>query len=168
MAEQDRPLTHPDLTPEEARARAVAAVLAEQAVRTEARRRRRTEPTTTWRRVIALVVLTVTALYLWIASPAWLAPPPPPPVPVERIEAGLRLAVYLQAQRVRDFRAERGRLPAVLEEAGEPLAGLRYERIDARTYRIRAFAPGGSMLYVSTDSLPAFVGDADRRLGLVP
>ena len=166
MSEDDRPLYHPDLSPEEARARAVAEVLAEQAARKEIRRQPEPRPTTTWRRVATTVVLSLLALYVWIAVPSWVVPDPPPPVPAEREEAGLRMAVYLQAQQVRLFREERGRLPDVLEEAGEPMPGVRYERIDARTFRIRAFGERGSVVYVSTDSLADFAGGAGRVLGL--
>jgi len=54
----------------------------------------------------------------------------------------------------------------VLEEAGESLPGLRYERVDARTYRIRAFGDRSTVLYVSSDSLRLFAGESDRILGV--
>lgn len=171
MSDDDRQLFHPDLSPDEARARAVAAVLAEQAARVEARRRIESVPTTTRGRLVVMAVLSLCALYLWFAAPSWVAPAPPPPIPAERVEAGLRLAVYLQAQQVERFRSHRGRLPDVLEETGEPLPGVLYERMDARTFRLQAVGVTGSsaaISYVSTDSLRAFARDADRVVGVRP
>lgn len=113
-----------------------------------------------------MIVLYLVALYVWFAAPSWLAPSPPPPVPPERVDAGLRMAVYLQAEQIRVFRDDRGRLPDALDETGEALPGIRYDRIDARTYRLRGIA--GTLAYESTDSLDTFVRDAARIVGLTP
>ena len=62
----------------------------------------------------------------------------------------------------------RGRLPDVIEEAGEPLAGVQYERLDARHFRLRATGGTRTYSYVSKDSLDVFAEGADRALGLAP
>lgn len=166
MDDEDRPLSHPGLSPEAERARAVEAVLAEQSARREIRSRPpKGRRSTTRVRLAALVVTSGLAVYLWIALPAWMSPSPPPPVPERLEEAALRMAVYLQAQQVELFRRDRGRLPDALEETGEPLPGVRYERVDSRTFRLRAIGPRDTLLYTSSTPLRAFAEGVDRLLG---
>jgi hypothetical protein len=84
----------------------------------------------------------------------------------ERLEeAALRMVVYLQAQRVELFRRDRGRLPDALEETGEPLPGVRYERLDSRTFRLHAVGRRDTLLYTSSTPLRAFAEGVDRVLG---
>lgn len=166
MSEEDRPLHHPDLTSREERDRAIAEVLADQEVKKVIYGRPTTPRTTTVGRVVAMVLLTLTAVYLWFARPGWIVPDPPPPLPAERIETHLRMAVWMQAQQVERFRRERGRLPDALRETGEPMPAMTYRRIDARTFHLLASGDGVTVEYLSTDSLGAFVGAPDLALGL--
>ncbi|HEX9885510.1 MAG TPA: hypothetical protein VGA70_03440 [Longimicrobiales bacterium] len=150
------------------RSRAVEEVLADQAAKEQLRMALRRRPGTTMGRVAALAALSAASLYAWFISPVWLDPAPPPPVALEHERASLRFAMYIQAQRIEAFREERGRLPDVLEEAGEPLPGMRYDRLDARTYRLRGSGDRTTYLYVSSDSLSVWAGDATAVLGLSP
>ena len=105
-----------------------------------------------------------------IALVTWLLPVPGPrpdipfPIPPADEHAGLRFATYVQAQQVEAFRQTRGRLPDVLKETGEPLPGMTYERLDARTYRLGGATERSFVNWVSSDSLTALLRDADKRL----
>ncbi|MGD2069260.1 MAG: hypothetical protein PVI57_11350 [Gemmatimonadota bacterium] len=166
MDDEDRPLSHPGLSPETERARAVEAVLADQSARRDVRSRPpRGRRSTTRGRLAALVVVSTVAVWVWLAVPAWMSPSPPPPMPERLEEAALRMVVYLQAQRVELFRRDRGRLPDALEETGEPLPGVRYERLDSRTFRLHAVGRRDTLLYTSSTPLRAFAEGVDRVLG---
>jgi len=119
-------------------------------------------------RWLLFFVLLSVSLYLWFGSPAWLQPAPPPALPLAYEEAGLRMEIYHAALLVEDFREEEGRLPSTLGEAGDPFSELRYERLDARTYRLAGSTERLSLEYVSTEPLEAFLGDAPEviRRGL--
>ena len=90
-------------------------------------------------------------------------------MPPEEEEAGLRLATYVQAQQVEAFRQTRGHLTDVLRETGEPLPGMTYQRMDARTYRLRGATERVSVSWISSDSLDSLLRDSARRVrGLAP
>lgn len=150
------------------RDRVVEDVLRDQAAKEQARKSSTRRPGTTPGRVAALMVLALLSIYLWTWSPSWLAPAGPPELALGTEQAGLRVAMYIQAQRIEDFRDTRGRLPDVLREAGEPLPGMLYDRIDARTYRLRGAGDRVRLLYVSSDSLQIFAGDSPTIVGLTP
>jgi hypothetical protein len=75
-------------------------------------------------------------------------------------EAGLRLAAYVQAQQVEAFRRTTGRLPDLLRETGEPVPGVDYQRLDARTYLIANMSERDTIRWLSSDSFPALLGDS--------
>lgn len=144
------------------RARALAAVLRDQKRRTE----RGPVPAPSARnqraRVLTFVVSLGLAFYVWFGSPSWAQPyVPPAPTPVE-VEAGLRMAIYLQIQRIEVFREENGRLPLSLDEAGNRLPGVRYEQITGDVYRLRGRTDDLRITYISAQSPHEFLGDAYR------
>ena len=109
-------------------------------------------------------VVLVVALYLAFSPPAWLQPPAAPvPTAAER-EAGIRFAVFLQAQQVEHFRATRGRLPGSLAEAGSPLPGIRYHILTGTSYELQS-ETDRAIRYTSSDSLHAFLGGSMAHLG---
>lgn len=119
------------------------------------------------KRVTRLSILGVTlavALILAFRPPAWILPAPvPTPTPAER-EASIRFAMYLQAQQVEHFRATRGRIPSRLEEAGQPVPGIRFTTLSGTTYELRS-TTDSTIRYTSTDSLHAFLGESMAELG---
>ena len=115
-------------------------------------------------RPVGLAVLLVVALYLALNPPAWILPSPVPvPTAAER-EAGIRFAVYLQAQQIEHFRTTRGRLPATLAEAGPPFPGIRYIVVSATHYQLRSDIDS-AVRFSSTDSVHAFLGESMAQLG---
>jgi hypothetical protein len=104
------------------------------------------------------------ALVLAFAPPAWILPPPQPrPTAAER-EASIRFSIFLQAQQIEHFRGSRGRLPATLEEAGQPLPGVAYLVNSGSTYQLRS-TQDQAISYSSTDSLYVFLGASMTQLG---
>jgi hypothetical protein len=84
---------------------------------------RRTHPA-----LIVICVLSWAALaYIWLGRPEWLFPGDPAASlsPVAR-ESRLRFGMYLERERVLDYRASHHRLPANLAEAGDVEEGIEY------------------------------------------
>ena len=136
-------------------------VLADQKRRAEVRQtagkrrpRRRVHP------AAALVLVPIT-LGLWVSPPAVLGPKPIPEVSLERREVGVRAEMVLLAKRIDEWSAEsQGRAPADLAEAGEEPGEIRYLRLTASTYRLRAQVNTLTIGYTSTESLEEFFAEA--------
>ncbi len=144
----------------------VAQVLEEQQRREAAQSKAPPSRSRTRVAAISLPVLASFSFYLWFATPAWVTPTVPDPVPPAQAQAGLRVAMYFQIQRIEAFRQQNGRLPDTLEETGNAPAEMTYERLDARTYRLSGSSRGTSLTYESTQPPREFVGDAMGTLGI--
>ena len=70
----------------------------------------------------------------------------------------------VQAQQVESFRQRRGRLPDALREAGEPLPGMTYERIDAGTYRLSGATERMTVVWTPADTLDTRTRETVARL----
>lgn len=121
--------------------------------------------TTTPLRLVLSLVLTGVAIWLWFFPPGILAPPAPPTPSAVQVEAALRFAVALQAERIHAHRVEARRLPDFLREVGDTLPGMRYRRLDGGTFLLVGSAGEVEVSYRSDQSLEEFLGDAVRRLG---
>lgn len=111
--------------------------------------------------VFALVL--VATLYVWLAAPGWASfDRPEPPSRLHR-EASLRIALYLQAQRIEEFRMRNGELPDSLAQTGPPLPGVRYEKTDLGTYHLEGQNDTLALFYSSSarTSLREFLRGAD-------
>ena len=148
------------------RARALTAVLRDQAVRADAqrdaaaRRHRRKR----FRRG-ALVVAWAAMGYIWLVSPSWTRVGPPPQQGIADEARSLRLNVFLQSQAVESYRLRRGKLPDVLQEAGPPFPGMDYRRKDSRSYEIQGRSDRIRLRYESEEEPLDFVGSAADLLG---
>lgn len=111
-----------------------------------------------------VAVLAVITAWLWLFPPAFLRLEPPPPQPVEQEEAALRFTVYVQAQRIRAFHQETGRLPETLDEAGEPLPGMQYTRLHEDLYQLTGATDRVTLTYRSDLPLDEFIGDGAEVL----
>lgn len=90
--------------------------------------------------VIIVCVLSWGALaYVWLVRPPWLFPGDPAAAlaPAER-EARLRFAIYLERERVLDYRETHHRLPASLAEAGDVEDGVEYTVSGESTFVVSA------------------------------
>lgn len=166
-----------DLTVEELRQRAREAAEAEYAVAAvmeheEKKAVARAKQETARRhgspvRRLLLVGLLLFNAYLWLGSPQWLEYRTPPVPPVSYYESSYKIAIYMQRQRVEEFRAQKGRLPIVARQAGTPVKGVEYQPLDRNVYELRAGNVVKRIRYVSTDSIAVFLGRTLIQMGLV-
>ncbi len=152
------------ISEEKDRLRALDDVLRDQALREVLRDGAYRRPRASPHARVAATILAMTAFAAWVVPVPGLRPDIPFPIPPADEQSGLRFATYVQAQQIEAFRQTRGRLPDVLQETGEPLPGMTYELLDARTYRLGGATERSTVSWVSSDSLTALLRDADRRL----
>jgi len=155
-----------EVSSEEERARALAEVLRHQAEHARARRLAVKPPRPFLYRFVPFALSTALAIYVWFGSPAWLQPDPIPEPTLQEERSTLRLVMFLQAQRIELYRRTTGRLPAFLEEAGPPLPGIVYRRLDARTYRLYGHTRRQGLVYTSTEPLTEFLDTGEDLLAL--
>lgn len=117
------------------------------------------------RRFLGLLALVVLLVYLAFLPPAWFQPAPLPVPTAEHNEAGNRMAIFLEVQRIEQFRAKTGRLPTTLDEAGEPLPGLQYQVRSDGGYTVSAPGQPG-LQYRSGEDMGAFLGSSASILGI--
>jgi len=159
----------PGPSSEEERSRALEEVLRHEERRSQARREVHQRMQRDQRRGLGprhgVFLLTLAAtLYVWLAAPAWARVDRPPPPTPEHREASLRVAIFLQAQRIEAFRDRTGRLPEELEETGPPMPGISYSRTPRGTYHLEGRNDTLALFYSSSSltTLPEFLGDAER------
>ncbi len=151
---------------EQVRARALAAVLRDQAERADAARLAdefRARRARTRRKV--LVGTWMAAALVWLTAPLWLRVPQPEPPTVADETLSLRLNVFLQCQAIEAYRLRSGRLPFILQEAGPPFRGMEYRRFDNRTYELQGRSDRVILRYHSDQPPKDFVGSAAALLG---
>ena len=105
--------------------------------------------------------------YAWAGNPEWLHFREPQLPAVDYYESSWKLAVYLQRQRVEEFRAAKGHLPATASQAGPPVKGVEYTPLETRTYQLAAGSGSKRFVYLSSDSLSMMVGRAFVRMSLI-
>ena len=126
-----------------------------------ARRRGRTSSNTS-RIVVSVLGLGIFAVGIYILSmrPTWFFTPPPPPESVQIQEASVRLMLVREASRVRRYRAEHGKLPATLEEAGSTLTSITYTPQGDSTFRLVTNWGEHTIGLSSSDSVGPFLGNS--------
>ncbi len=150
-----------EVSDESERAQAVSAFLRDQ----DERQKKALERAASRRRIsrarrIAVSAMWIGIAYIWVGTPGWLTVEPPPVPTVADESNALRFNVYLQSQRVEVYRAESGRLPYVLDEAGPRLRGMEYRRRDNSQYQITGRTDQVELQYHSRQPPLAFVGEA--------
>jgi hypothetical protein len=115
-----------------------------------------------------IVTLTTVAVAtaLLVGQPAWLFPRAPKEPPVLE-EASLRVRMYIEIERIEQFRATQGRLPSSLLEAKGDTTGLQYAT-GGEGYSLTGRNAGIALTYTSSQAPREFVGnsyDLIRRRG---
>jgi len=160
------------LSSEDERDRAIAEVLRHQRERAQAQERAwevlaREERRRGFgiRHLVFAAALLVSG-YVWLAAPSWAGMDAPAPPTAQRLDASLRLALYVQAQRVEAFVAEHDRLPRTLEEVGPPLPGIRYTPTPRGTFHLLGTNGDRSLFYSSSLTLSpaAFLGASEGTI----
>ncbi|HEX6643046.1 MAG TPA: hypothetical protein VF037_00095 [Gemmatimonadales bacterium] len=119
-------------------------------------RRRRMHPIAT----LSLLLLVIVGGYVVIAQPTWVFERGAPPESVTVQEASLRLAMAMQFQRIERFRAQSGRLPTTMEEAGPVMPGVRYQARHPDGFTLTGTNGSVTLTLQSTQSVSAFVGNS--------
>lgn len=114
--------------------------------------------------LVSATIASGIGLYLLVVRPAWFVTPPPPPDPPAIAAASVRLTLAREANRVEQFQADSGRLPASMAEAGSTVSGIAYERLNDSGYVLRAVGGSGTVSLSSRDSLPLFLGNSLRLI----
>ncbi len=110
------------------------------------------------------VNLGVFDVYLLIAPPEWVVMDPIEGPPPAEQEEGLRMAMYLQSQRIETYRIANGRLPEALSDAGSTVVGVDYRRQGQDGYQLVADVGETVLIYDSTESALDFARGADSRM----
>jgi hypothetical protein len=118
------------------------------------------------RNVLLLLVLVWAGLaWAWIAKPlAIFGPEVPRSRSASELDALARNALYLQRARVERFRADSGRLPAVLTEAGEVEEGVTYVPTPPDFVLVTRAGSGQALQLTNRMNADSFLGDALGRL----
>jgi len=113
------------------------------------------------RRLGVLAVIGVAGIVLLLLQPTWLVGPkaPPPETPAVAA-ASLRLEMFRQHSLIVNFSKAHGRLPRNLAEAGDRGTVVQYERTGDSTFRLTATAGDSIIVFQSTDSIEAFLGQS--------
>jgi len=99
-----------------------------------------------------------------IAQPAFLWGPPPAPLAAPRADANARMVLYLLAQRLEQYRAEEGAVPASLAVLGQDTEGVVYAAIGDTGWVLRGRERGREIVLRTGDDLDAFLGPSLRVL----
>lgn len=117
-------------------------------------------------KVMLLLTLIAFNLYAWFGNPTWLRIKEPHVPSVEYYEASWKLAVYLERQRIEEYRREKGVLPVTAQQAGPVVRGVRYSpNLLDRRYQLAAGQGARQFVYTSSDTLSALVGRALLQIG---
>lgn len=128
----------------------------DQVARPAGPRRRRLHPVA----LLSLLILVAVAAYIGLARPAWIFERGAPAEPVSMQEASLRLGMAMQFQRIERYRAQSGRLPTTMEEAGPVMPGIRYQARHPDGFTLTGTNGAVTLTLQSTESLTAFVGNS--------
>lgn len=121
------------------------------------------EPTASRRTARTVLLLAAAGLFvILVTQPRWLFPRPPEENPALS-EASLRVRMFVEIDRVERFRADNGRLPRTLVEAGADTSGLTYTPAEGG-YTLGGVNNGLSLTYRSGTPPREFLGDSYRLI----
>ncbi len=118
-------------------------------------------------RVLLLLSLLAFNLYLWLGDPQWLHYNLPVQPSADYYAESWRTLVYLQRERIEQYRAAKGHLPATAQQAGQPVRGVEYTPVQRTDYQLAVGSGGNQVVFHSTDSLSVWMGRTLLQMGLV-
>lgn len=112
------------------------------------------------RHTYSLIMLAMAAglMAILVLKPAWLFPPPIEES-TELRNASLRVRMYVEIERVEQFRVANGHLPASLVQAEADTTGLSYST-DGTKYSLTGVNQGVSLTYASGTVPQEFLGNS--------
>ncbi len=114
----------------------------------------------------ALVFTLGANLYVWIGQPDWVVGAPTGPQTAAEEEGILRFRMYVQGQRVEAYWRENGAFPERLEDTGEPLEGMRYQRTGPDSWELLGEMGQAGLILRSSMSMGEFIGNYQEPLGV--
>jgi len=107
---------------------------------------------------VGMLVLALALTAVLLFRPGFLFTQPPPQTPALQ-EASLRVRMYVQIERLEQYRTSNGRPPAALADAAVDSAGLVY-RVAGDGYTLTGRNGAISLTYTSGVSAEAFLGNS--------
>lgn len=118
-------------------------------------------------KLLLLCALSAFNLYIWLADPEWLHFKAPPTPTYQYYQDGWKMAAYMQAQRVEEFRRAEAKLPQRVEETRNPVHGVEYRRLSDQHFEVAAGKGSERVVYDSHQPLHVWVGKSLARIGLL-
>ena len=105
--------------------------------------------------------------YAWFGNPEWLRFSGPELPEPSYYASSWKLAVYLQRQRIEEYRLRTGHLPVTSLQAGPPVKGVQYKSLPSSTYELAAGDALRRFVYLSSDSTAVLVGRAFVNMSMI-
>ena len=118
---------------------------------------RNAPPKPQYGRLAMAILMPVTAVWMWVAPQPWLDEKPQQPSRGV-MEASLRLTMYLEAQRLEQFKTDSGYYPDKLSRIGYVPEGLTYKLVGPTRYLLRGVNGPVSVGLESGTVLATFLG----------
>jgi hypothetical protein len=118
-------------------------------------------------RLMLLLALLLFNLYMWLGRPGFLEYRTPATPPLDYYEGSWKVSVWLQRQRIEEYRKVHGHVPASARQAGPPIHGVDYMPLEQKQYVLSAGAGQHAVVYHSTDSIGVFLGKSLLQMGLI-
>lgn len=104
-----------------------------------------------------MTVVMALCAYLYLQKPEWLFPTNGTES-VAIKEASLRIGMSNVAQHIERYRAQTGKLPETLVDAGAHVEGMSYQPLDSAAWRLTGTYGGIEITLASGEPLPRFLG----------
>jgi hypothetical protein len=116
---------------------------------------------------LLLLSLMAFNLYAWIGNPEWLRVHVPEVPEPSYYASSWKIAVFLQRQRIEEYRSRKGMLPATAAQAGPPVKGVHYTPMQSLSYELLAGEGQSRFVFHSNDTLNASVARAFLQVALI-
>ena len=118
-------------------------------------------------KLVLLLLLVASNLYLWLGNPEWLKFKEPAAPAMEYYQDSWKMAAYLQAQRIEEYRKDTGKVPVKVDDVRYPVHGVDYTRVSDQQYQLAAGKGASRVVYDSSQPLTQWIGRSIIRLGLI-
>jgi len=109
--------------------------------------------------IVLSVLMGAFTAYSWLAKPAfiWGAPVEAPPPAVQ--EANLRMSMFLFGMRIDKYKMTNRKYPESLDELGDSVRGITYERLSDSTFQLRGRAANHEVVFRNDMRQDEFLGN---------
>ena len=104
-------------------------------------------------------VLALVSIWLWVFPPTALIPEVPT-IPPATQEAGLRMEMFIQFNKVLRYRSKHGSLPNGLDDLGDRPEGVQYTQLSGDVFQLSGRTGDVTVDYTSTEPVEDLLADA--------